>query len=238
MQKPVVWMTRQLIMFWSIGKTKMLKRKGKKITAYHAFSNRSIPFYDSSSYYMSLTNFYGCLYGCAWYITEVTRICWFINILPNILLSWPFFWNLLKSKINRLNPLCAMSIDVQYAATVQCCSQLLREDRYAIYVLLTFTLAVMWSIKSSPTSGSVCNTFGSAGDPQIVLTGSSLDEVGVVRVDHPSYLMTLQLKIWFGVFQVVRPCSINHDCCVNSIVNFMFWSHFREKQTSRVNTWK
>ena len=108
---------------------------------------------------MSLTNFYGCLYGCAWYITEVTRICWFINIMPNILLSWPFFWNLLKNKRNRLNPLCAMSIDEQYAATVQCYSQLLREDRYAIYILLTFTLAVMWSIKSSPTSGSVCNTF-------------------------------------------------------------------------------
>ena len=88
-----------------------------------------------------------------------------------------------------------MSIDEQYAATVQCYSQLLREDRYAIYVLLTFTLAVMWSIKSSPTSGSVCNTFGSTGGPQIALTGSSSDEVGVVRVDCPSYLMTLQLKI-------------------------------------------
>ena len=88
-----------------------------------------------------------------------------------------------------------MTIDEQYAATVQCYSQLLREDRYAIYVLLTFTLAVMWSVKSSSTLDSVCNTFGSAGDPQIVLTGSSSDEVGIVRVDHPSHLMTLQLKI-------------------------------------------
>ena len=108
-----------------------------------------------------------------------------------------------------------MSIDEQYAATVQCYSQLLREDRYTISILLTFTLAVMWSFKSSPTSGSVCNTFGCAGDPQIVLTGSSSDEVGVVRVDHPSYLMTLQLKIRFGVFQVVCPCLINGDCCIN-----------------------
>ena len=30
MQKPVLQMTRQLIMFQSFGKTKMLKRKGKK----------------------------------------------------------------------------------------------------------------------------------------------------------------------------------------------------------------
>ena len=88
-----------------------------------------------------------------------------------------------------------MSIDEQYAAKLQCYSQLLREDRYAIYVLLTFILELMWSVKSSPTSGSVCNTFGSAGDPQIVLTDSSSDEVGVVRVDHPSYLKNLQLKI-------------------------------------------
>ena len=53
MQKLVMQMTRQLIMFWSFSKTKMLKRKGKKITAYHALlvSNRNILFHNSTSYY-------------------------------------------------------------------------------------------------------------------------------------------------------------------------------------------
>ena len=51
-----------VLVFWQ---NKDAEKERKKITAYHAFNNRSIPFYDSSSYYTSLTNFYGCLYGCA-----------------------------------------------------------------------------------------------------------------------------------------------------------------------------
>ena len=62
------------------------------------------------------------------------------------------------------------SIDEQTAATLPHFSQILREDRYAIYVLLTFTFAVMWSNMSSLTLGPVCNTcssLGSAGGPLI-----------------------------------------------------------------------
>ena len=58
-----------------------------------------------------------------------------------------------------------------------------------------FCLHLLWQQcgQSSPVLPQA--QFGSAGDPQIVLTGSSSDEVGVVRVDLASYLMTLQLKI-------------------------------------------
>ena len=85
------------------------------------------------------------------------------------------------------------SIDEQTAATLPHFSQILKEDRYAIYVLLTFTFAVMWSNKSSPTPGPVCDTYSSlasAGGPQIVSAGSSSNDIGFVRVDLLSYLMT------------------------------------------------
>ena len=71
------------------------------------------------------------------------------------------------------------SIDEQTAATLPHFSQILKEDRYAIYVSLTFTFAVMWSNKSSPTSGPVydtCSSLGSAGGPQIVSAGSSSND--------------------------------------------------------------
>ena len=42
------------------------EKERKKITAYRAFSNRSILFHDSTSYYTGLTfNFCGCFYRCA-----------------------------------------------------------------------------------------------------------------------------------------------------------------------------
>ena len=92
------------------------------------------------------------------------------------------------------------SIDEQTAATLPHFSQILKEDRYAFYVLLTFTFAVMWSNKSSPTLGPVCNTcssLGSAGGPQIVSAGSSSNDIGFVRVDLLSYLMTsFENMIW------------------------------------------
>ena len=45
-----------VLVFWQ---NKDAEKERKTITAYRAFSNRSIPFYDSSSYNTSLTNFYG-----------------------------------------------------------------------------------------------------------------------------------------------------------------------------------
>ena len=71
------------------------------------------------------------------------------------------------------------SIDEQTAAALLHFSQILKADRYAIYVSLTFTFAVMWSNKSSPTSGPVCDTCsspGSVGGPQIVSAGSSSND--------------------------------------------------------------
>ena len=92
------------------------------------------------------------------------------------------------------------SIDEQTAATLPHFSQILKEDRCAIYVLLTFTFAVMWSNKSSPTLCPVCDTcssLGSAGVPQIVSAGSSSNDIGFVRVDLLSYLMTsFENMIW------------------------------------------
>ena len=54
MQKPVVQMTKQLIMFWSFDKTKMLKRKEKKsqLTVISAtkvfFSTTALPIIQAS----------------------------------------------------------------------------------------------------------------------------------------------------------------------------------------------
>ena len=77
------------------------------------------------------------------------------------------------------------SIDEQYAAALPTYSQFVTEDRYANYVLLTFTSASMWWNKLMPSRGpSGVKLFGS-GEPHIVHGPSSSNKVTVISVDLP-----------------------------------------------------